>query len=118
MRLAESSIPNVHPSCPLRVPLEKIRVRKIEIPKAPQADLGCPDCRLKTFRFSPAANQSLLPLSRAHKRGVSRSSRTLGAGCDERGDVTRRMTLPVRRSRVVLTPRRWRQVGDDAWSFS
>jgi hypothetical protein len=44
-----------------------------------------------------------------HKRGVSRSSRTLSAGCDERGDVTRRMTSRVRRSRVVLASRRWRQ---------
>jgi hypothetical protein len=56
-----------------------------------------------------------LPPSRTHKRGVSRSSRTLGAGMrwtrqrQETNDVVR-----GRRSRVVLTPRRWRQVGDDA----
>jgi hypothetical protein len=31
--------------------------------------------------------------SRAHKRGASRSSRTLGAGCGGRGSVKRRMTL-------------------------
>jgi hypothetical protein len=32
--------------------------------------------------------------SRPHKRGASRSSRTLGAGCGGRGGVTRRMTRP------------------------
>jgi hypothetical protein len=45
------------------------------------------------------------------RRGVSRSSRTFGAGCDGRG--WRRQTsgaIGGRRSRVVLTPRRWRQV--------
>ena len=44
-------------------------------------------------------------------RGVSRSSRTSGAGCDGRFSV-RQTSAPEsgRRSRVVLTPRRWRQV--------
>jgi hypothetical protein len=57
-------------------------------------------------------------LSRTRKRGVSRSSRTLGAGCDGRGGVRRANSAPDewhccgRRSRVVLTPRRWRQVGE------
>jgi hypothetical protein len=54
--------------------------------------------------------------SRPAQRDVSRTSRTLGAGCGGRGDVRRasargRMTHHGRRSRVVLTPRRWRQVG-------
>src|SRR5579872_4599687 len=44
--------------------------------------------------------------SRARMRGVSRSSRTLGAGCGGRDSVVRRMTLRGRRSRVVLISRR------------
>src|ERR1700684_3784299 len=38
------------------------------------------------------ANQSISMAIPPHKRGASRSSRTLGAGCNGRGDVTRRMT--------------------------
>jgi hypothetical protein len=43
-------------------------------------------------------------------RGVSRSSRTLGAGCGGRGGALDEWRQSGRRSRVVLTPRRWRQV--------
>jgi len=46
--------------------------------------------------------------SRAHKRGASRSSRTLGAGCGGRGRAADERHGCGRRSRVVLTPRRWR----------
>ena len=52
------------------------------------------------------------------KRGVSRSSRTLGAGCGGRGSVRREVfradgwRCSGRRSRVVLAPRRRRQVCD------
>jgi hypothetical protein len=66
----------------------------------------------------------------SRERGVSRSSRTLGAGCGGRGSVLRardrradffesvsdalsartRDAAGVRSNRVVLTPRRWRQV--------
>ena len=49
-----------------------------------------------------------------HKRGVSRSSRTLGAGCDGRGRCQKTNDIARgRQSRVVLTPRRWCQV---SWS--
>jgi Glutathione S-transferase, N-terminal domain len=41
-----------------------------------------------------ARNSNISNTSRPHKRGVSRSSRTLGAGCGGRGGVTRRMTRP------------------------
>ena len=51
---------------------------------------------------------SILPPSRAHKRGASRSSRTLGAGCGGRGSAFDERHRRGRRSRVVLTPRRWR----------
>ena len=59
---------------------------------------ACPDGQI-IFR-SP-------PVSRPIKRGVSRSSRTLGAGCDGRCGITRRVMPSRRRSRVVLMPRRW-----------
>ena len=61
-----------------------------------------------------SANQSHLPRRPALiKRGASRSSRTLGAGCDGRYGTQDEVRRSGRRSRVVLTPRRWRQVGDD-----
>jgi hypothetical protein len=50
------------------------------------------------------------------QRGVSRSSRTLGMGCGGRGGIRHAKACSTndarrgRRSRVVLTPRRWRQV--------
>jgi hypothetical protein len=47
-------------------------------------------------------------------RGAYASSRTLGAGCGGRGHVEGRTTRRGRRRRVVLMPRRWHQVGDDA----
>jgi hypothetical protein len=56
--------------------------------------------------------------SRTHKRGGSRSSRTLGAGCDGRVGARDERGRRVRQNRVVLIPRRWDQVcGDDpqAW---
>jgi hypothetical protein len=43
-------------------------------------------------------------------RGVSRSSRTLSAGCGGRLGARDECANGGRRSRVVLTPRRWRQL--------
>src|SRR5882672_8765303 len=76
----------------------------------------------------PKSHLELSP-SRPTERGVSRSSRTLGMGCGGRGSVLRatgsqggffesvsgqqradERCCCVRRSRVVLTPRCWRQV--------
>jgi hypothetical protein len=54
------------------------------------------------------------PVPRPHRRGASRSSRTLGAGCDGRAWCTDECARRGRRSRVVLAPRRWREVGDNA----
>jgi hypothetical protein len=52
-------------------------------------------------------------------RGAARDRHGRGAGCDGCDGVKRRM-MPdcIRRSRVVLTPRRWRQVGEDACRVS
>ena len=44
------------------------------------------------------------------KRGASRSSRTLGAGCDGRFGNARRACQRGQQNRVVPTPRRWCQV--------
>ncbi len=48
------------------------------------------------------------------KRGVSRSSLNVGGRCGGRGARNRRMRARGRRSRDVLIPRRWYQLGDDA----
>jgi hypothetical protein len=58
-----------------------------------QRDFSCPVGPAKRFVFSPNPNQRHIarrpgPIT----RGVSRSSRTLGAGCDGRGDVEGRTT--------------------------
>src|SRR5260370_19837049 len=45
---------------------------------------------IKNIPLLPSGKSALaLPPSRAHKRGASRSSRTLGAGCGGRGSVRR-----------------------------
>jgi hypothetical protein len=49
----------------------------------------------------------------ARWRGASRSSRVLGAECDGRGRALDETRERGRRSRVVLMPRRWHQLGDD-----
>ena len=86
-----------------------------------QADLPVvPMCRIPTgIALTPKSERSSMP-SRTHKRGVSRSSRTLGAGCDGRKVSKRDLRadercLCGRRSRMVLAPRRWRQVRKDAF---
>ena len=68
----------------------------------------------KFFTFAVGQISGISPAVPAHLRGVSRSSRTLGrdavdayAPADERRESGRR-------SRVVLMPRRWHQLGDDA----
>ena len=73
-------------------------------------------------QLDAGANQSHNPPVPSPQRGTYHGRReTLGAGCGGRGSVVMRLVRVderhgcVRRSRVVLTPRRWRQVGDDAW---
>jgi hypothetical protein len=93
---------------------------------ATAGDTNCPTgkSRMGVMRKLPVVpicrNPSALPLppnqrqiSRRPvltKRGASRSSRTLGAGCDGREGAVDEQRQSGRRSRVVLTPRRWRQV--------
>ena len=78
-----------------------------------------PTCRIPSGL--PKHPNQWLPFIRpaSTKRGASRSSRTLEAGCDGRKVSKRDLraderSLCGRRSRMVLAPRRWRQVGGDA----
>jgi hypothetical protein len=86
--------------------------KKVEFLPSLDQRFRCPALQRKIFRLTRRANHPYKAApSRPLERGVSRSSRTLGAGCGGRGDVKRRMTLICgRRSRVVLAPQRWRQV--------
>jgi hypothetical protein len=86
-------------------------------PPLAKGTLLCPSCQRAAAAIvdlTPKSAPSSRP-SRPHKRGVSRSSRTLGAGCNGRGQ--RRKTSGAGadgKSRVVLTPRRWCQVCAEA----
>ena len=73
--------------------------------------LICPvQSRPQKYSTSPAPKSPLQTApSRTQKRGVSRSSRTLDAGCGGRDSHDDECGSSVRRSRVVLTPRCWRQ---------
>jgi hypothetical protein len=89
--------------------LPKNRCAKKLILRAIQAGWRDPALSLKKFSFRFSEICDCLRVSRAHKRGVSRSSRTLGAGCGGRGGVTDEHADCGWRSRVVLIPRRWDQ---------
>jgi hypothetical protein len=67
----------------------------------------------KIFRFSPDPNHPHIPAVSSHLRGGSRSSRTRG-GMRWTRRAPDESAGRGRRSRVVLTPRCWCQVGDDA----
>jgi hypothetical protein len=71
----------------------------------------CPARFAKIILFSFYPNHFHSCVVPSHLRGVSRSSRTLARDAvDARGALTKAL-ICGRRSRVVLTPRRWRQVG-------
>jgi hypothetical protein len=73
-------------------------------------NLICPvqSCRQKDSALLQPQISGFLAPSRTRKRGASRSSRTLGAGCDGRDIAADECWYRGRRSRVVLAPRRWR----------
>jgi magnesium chelatase family protein len=83
--------------------------RKLEFVEPDQAVSTCPVPLQKIFCFPFFANHFLILAVSPHSRGVSRSSRTRG-GCDGRGGALDEQRQRGRRSRVVLTPRRRRQV--------
>ena len=71
-----------------------LRFKPLGPPDAPAAIPDAYDIQDKYVALLRLVETSLEPTpSRSHKRGVSRSSRTLGAGCGGRGSVKRRMTL-------------------------
>jgi hypothetical protein len=61
-----------------------------------QADLGCPALGSKIFLFTKIRNCDFLVASCTHKRGASRSSRTLDVGCDGRGGARKTNARPLR----------------------
>jgi hypothetical protein len=72
---------------------------------------ACPVPLAKIFLFSPYPNHFICTAVPSH-RGATRDRHGRGTGCGGRGRRQRRERLiRGRRSRVVLTPRRWRQVG-------
>ena len=74
----------------------------------------CPVPPAKIFIFPKHRNHDLKKLSRAHYGGRFAIVTTRGAGCDGRIGIAGERFRRVRSSRVVLSPRRWRQVsGDD-----
>ena len=71
----------------------------------------CPAPRAKIFRFRRRANQWFESARLTQERGGSRSSRTLRWDAVDARATTDECGASGRRSRVVLAPRRWRQVG-------
>ena len=81
------------------VSFETDRIRnykKREIAEADQRDLGRPVPFAKRFLFSLHPNQLHMLAIPSRQRGVSRSSRTLGAGCGGRGSVGRAIGIAGR----------------------
>jgi hypothetical protein len=81
--------------------------------------LICPSCQCAADFFGCDAGQitGIFRASPARTRGVSRSSRTLSGRCGGRNSAQDECACRGRRSRVVLTPRRWRQAGRDACAW-
>src|ERR1700742_882351 len=72
---------------------------------------SCPVLFEKIYCFVANPNQIHIPRRLVPQRGVSRSSRTRGGMRWTRAALLTRAHTCGRRSRVVLTPRRWRQIG-------
>src|ERR1700744_869246 len=72
----------------------------------------CPSCQYVAIGIVDLAPKSKpkWALSRPDQWGVSRSSRTLERDAVDAGGASDEGTFSGRRSRMVLTPRRWRQV--------
>jgi hypothetical protein len=76
--------------------------------------VSSPFCKNISLNMSGKSQASFRP-SRRFTRGVSRSSRTLVRDAMDAGSfVLTNEVARGRRSRVVLMPRRWHQVSDDA----
>jgi hypothetical protein len=89
-------------------PLDSISRQVSDLPVVPK-------CRRRTALISGANQRHFRRRPVPLKRGVSRSSRTLGVGCDGRDGTADERCHCGRRSRSVLIPRRWYQAcGDPA----
>jgi len=110
------SVRNFSECCFTRLPpmSAKSRARKIEIRKPFQSDLPCPVLRAKTFCFSSSSIRRFVAPSRPRHEGRIAIVTKREAGCDGRVGARDERGLCGRRSRVVLAPLGWRQVGDDA----
>ncbi len=103
---------------------------KNDFPERIQTDLGRPVLRQKIFLFPSGPTHLLIPHRLVPQRGGSRSSRTRGGmrwtrahqarerdgragakACERSNGARTNDVAGGRRSRVVLTPRRWRQGG-------
>src|SRR5882757_605489 len=82
-----------------------------EFVEADQSDLPCPVRFAKIFRFALHPNQIYIHRRPAPHRGAFRDRHEREAGCGGREDAADEQRMRGRRSRVVLTPRRWRQAG-------
>jgi len=103
--------------------LRKPRAPKLQFAEPIQSDLGCPVLLAKIFRFCSPSIDGFFRAVPARKRGVSRSSRTLGTECGGRfGDARRaareadgevvwswRPDAGVKFSRGNLRGRRWQE---------
>ena len=87
---------------------------KFEFHKPFQPDLPCPVLRAKTFCFSSSSNRWFVAPSRPRQEGRIAIVTTREAGCGGRVGACDERGLCGRRSRVVLAPLGWRQVGGDA----
>ena len=76
-----------------------------------QADLPCPAPFVKIFCFSEIANRLYKPRRPVPLEGRLEIVRDAGQDAVDADGATDESTRRGRRSRVVLTPRRWRQVG-------
>jgi hypothetical protein len=93
------------------VPSAVLDLSKTQFAEADQRDSTCPVLLRKKICFRRRANHLYQFARPVPQRGGSRSSRTRGGMRWTWAVLLTRARYCGRRSRVVLTPRRWRQVG-------
>ena len=106
------------------IPIKRGLRRQWVSRRAQPIEVICPAGGLRKFLSTPSAKNIslrrllksalLIPPSRLEQRGASRSSRTLVRDAMDAAATQDERRCGGRRSRVVLMPRRWHQVGDDA----
>jgi hypothetical protein len=116
---------DVRLACPFppinaRLPPKTICAKKL-ILRAASNGSACPVLLREIFRFRFFPKLMSLDAVPPHMRGASRSSRTLrrdavGVSMLQRGCHADEQHRCARSNRVVLIPRRWYQIGDDAYA--